>query len=210
MMNASQLYQELKTRYGVQDHVICDLHNPCASPSSRKCAIAQPWPLINFDQVKTTFCHRQGIPSKASVDGYTYKCDTYCFVELKGWDLFFHYNPTAGVQKISAQAGTYRLDDKYKDSVEICSKTVGENTLFHGAKIAFVLVTDINVIPGLQFGGPVELYTNLAMLSERIPSKDELCQVAIASRLEAIPQEVATYYINCKNFDNFMRNILPD
>ena len=86
------------------------------------------YPIIDFDEVKTEYQRGKSGNPKSSVDGFTYKNQLCCFVELKGWADFlaFHTNLDTLQTEIKEQADKYNLNKKLMDSMSIC-REVSEN-----------------------------------------------------------------------------------
>jgi hypothetical protein len=155
--------------------------------------------VINFDDVKTEYQRGKKGPQKASVDGFTYKSKLFCFVELKGWADFltFHTNPDTLKTEIKEQTDKYDLNKKLTDSMLICKDIASNPELFKDNSIAFILVTDIDVVED----GTMELYSDLISLAETSTTWKTICNQELKGKLSSLPTNINTYYIKCQMFD---------
>lgn len=195
----AEFYEKLISDFHLSEHILCDLHKPCNKTGGHRCTSVLTSRMIDFDKVKTEV-HRgkEGSP-KSSVDGFTYKNQLYCFVELKGWTdfLIFHTNPTTLEAEIKEQAEQYDLNKKLIESMSIC-EDVSENTeIFKDASIAFILVTDIDV----EEDGVMEFYSDMMGLAETSSDWKVVCNRELKDKLLSLPSNINTYYIKCQKFD---------
>lgn len=200
----AELYSKLLTDYHLSEHLLCELHKPCNRESGHRCSSILKHKVIDFDKVKTEFHRGLGSP-KASTDGFTFKNDLFCFVELKGWAdfLVFHSNSTTLKQDIENQVNKYDLNKKFTDSMLICKEIAQNELIFKDAQIAFILVTDIDV----KEDGTMELYSDLMSLAETSTNWSLVCNRELKGKLSTLPSGVNTYYIKCQEFDNVISKL---
>lgn len=193
------LYSKLLSDYKQPEHILCDLHKPCNKPTGHRCTTLLRHKLIDFDQVKTEYQRGKNEPQKASMDGFTYKNQIFCFVELKGWAdfLLFHIDSTTLESEIKQQANRYDLNKKLTDSMLICKDIASNPDLFKDNSIAFVLVTDIDVVED----GTMEFYSDLMSLAETSTNWKTICNQELEGKLSSLPTNINTYYIKCQMFD---------
>ncbi len=195
----AELYAKLISDFDLPEHILCDLHKPCNKSNGHRCRSVIAYPIIDFDEVKTKYQRGKSGNPKSSVDGFTYKNQLCCFVELKGWADFltFHTNPDTLQTEIENQANKYDLNKKLMDSMSIC-RDVSENAdIFKDVSIAFILVTDIDV----DEDGTMELYSDLMGLAETSSDWELICNRELKDKLLSLPSDISTYYIKCQNFD---------
>ena len=195
----AELYTKLISDFNLTEHILCDLHKPCNKSNGHRCKYVMAYPIIDFDEVKTEYQRGKSGNPKSSVDGFTYKNQLCCFVELKGWADFlaFHTNPDTLQTEIEEQADKYDLNKKLVDSMSIC-RDVSENAnIFKNVSIAFILVTDIDV----DEDGTMEFYSNLMDLAETSSDWETICNRELKDKLLSLPSDISTYYIKCQNFD---------
>lgn len=195
----AELYVKFVSEYHLSEHILCDLHKPCNKPSGHRCTSVLTHNMIDFDKVKTENQRGKSGSPKSSVDGFTYKNQRYCFVELKGWADFltFHTNPTTLQTDIIEQANKYDLNKKLMDSMSICRNVSGNEDIFKEAAVAFILVTDIDV----DEDGTMELYSDLMGLAEISSDWNTVCNRELKGKLSLLPSNISTYYIKCQKFD---------
>lgn len=195
----AELYAKLLSDYHLSEHIICDLHKPCNKAGGHRCSTILTYKVIDFDKIKTEYQRGKKESQKASTDGFTFKNQLFCFVELKGWADFLalHTNLTTLQSEIKGQAGKYDLNKKLTDSMLICKDVAQNKEIFKDAQIAFVLVTDIDI----EDDGTMELYSDLMSLAETSTSWELVCNRELKGRLSVLPSTVNTYYIKCQKFD---------
>lgn len=202
---AAELYSKLLTDYNLPENILCDLHNPCNKIGGHRCQTKLEHKLINFDRVKTE--RQRGVIGlqKASTDGYTYKDNLFCFVELKGWEDFlrFHTNQVTLESEIEEQVNKYNLDKKLTDSMLICKEVAQNDSIFKDANIAFILVTDIDT----EENGTMEIYSDLMNLAESSTKWELVCNRELKDKLLTLPSNINTYYTKCQNFDDIIKQI---
>lgn len=205
--NAKRLYDIVCSYISTKATSICRLHNafprtPCPlSPSF--CGVESIIPVINFDEVKDTFCHRNREHRQLkSVDAVTYKKDIFLFVEIKSWQNFEDHqilrndSPEVIRQKITRKASDFNLKRKIDDSMVICKELTKCNKLFNKVPVIYVLVTDVNdvVDPLARLRGWLNV---LAYNSKNIPYYRQ------ASEHELNTINMPTRYQPCRGFDKF-------
>ena len=196
----AELYAKLISDFDLPEHILCDLHKPCNKSNGHRCRSVIAYPIIDFDEVKTKYQRGKSGNPKSSVDGFTFKNQLCCFVELKGWADFlaFHTNPDTLQTEIEEQADKYDLNKKLVDSMSIC-RDVSENAnIFKNVSIAFILVTDIDV----DEDGTMEFYSNLMDLAETSSDWETICNRELKDKLLSLPSDISTYYIRWQNFDD--------
>ena len=195
----AELYVKLISDFNLSEHVICDLHKPCNKSNGHRCRSVIAYPIIDFDEVKTKYQRGKSGNPKSSVDGFTFKNQLCCFVELKGWAdvLTFHTNPDTLQAEIEEQTEKYDLNKKLMDSLSICREVSENANIFKDASIAFILVTDIDV----DEDGTMELYSDLMGLAETSSDWQVICNRELKDKLLSLPSDISTYYIKCQNFD---------
>lgn len=198
----AELYAKLISDFNLSEHILCDLHKPCNKSNGHRCKSVMAYPIIDFDEVKTEFQRGKSGNPKSSVDGFTYKNELCCFVELKGWADFltFHKNPDTLQKEIENQANKYDLNKKMVDSMSICREVSENANIFKDASIAFILVTDIDV----DEDATMELYSNLMRLAETSSDWQVICNRELKDKLLSLPSDISTYYIKCQKFDEIM------
>lgn len=199
------LYSKLLSDFALSEHVVCDLHKPCNKVTGHRCSTALMHKIIDFDKVKTEYYRGKSELPKASTDGFTYKGQLYCFVELKGWADFLNFNTDSSTleSKIREQAEKYDLGKKLADSMFVC-KCVSENeNIFEDATVVFILVTDIDV----SGDGPREFYADLMSLSETSSKWEDICNRELGDKLLSLPSNIKTYYVKCQKFDETISKI---
>ena len=195
----AELYIKLISDFSLSERILCDLHKPCNKSNGHRCGSVMTYPIIDFDEVKTEYQRGKSGNPKSSVDGFTFKNQLCCFVELKGWADFlaFHTNPDTLQTEIEELADKYDLNKKLVDSMSIC-RDVSENAnIFKNVSIAFILVTDIDV----DEDGTMEFYSNLMDLAETSSDWETICNRELKDKLLSLPSDISTYYIKCQNFD---------
>lgn len=194
------LYAKLLSDFNLSEKIICDLHKPCNKADGHRCTAALAHKVIDFDKVKTEYQRGKFGPQKASTDGFTFKDNLFCFVELKGWEdfLIFHTNIATLQSEIKEQTEKYNLNKKLTDSMLICKDVAQNEDLFKDAKIAFILVTDIDI----EDDGTMEFYTDLMSLAETSTNWKVVCNRELKGKLSTLPSAINTYYIKCQEFDN--------
>ena len=197
--NPTDLYSNFLSDYKLPEQILCDLHKPCNHATGHRCTTVLTHKVINFDDVKTEYQRGKKGPQKASVDGFTYKGKLFCFVELKGWADFLDYNtnPNTLKMKIKKQVAKYDLNKKLTDSMLICKDIASNPGLFKGNSIAFILVTDIDVVED----GAKEICSDLISLAETSTDWKTICNQELKGKLSSLPTNINTYYINCQKFD---------
>lgn len=198
----AELYVKLSSDFNMSEHILCDLHKPCNKSNGHRCKSIMAYPIIDFDEVKTEFQRGKSGNPKSSVDGFTYKNELCCFVELKGWADFltFHKNPDTLQKEIENQVNKYDLNKKLVDSMSICREVSENANIFKDASIAFILVTDIDV----DEDATMELYSNLMRLAETSSDWQVICNRELKDKLLSLPSDISTYYIKCQKFDEIM------
>lgn len=198
----AELYAKLISDFDLSEYILCDLHKPCNKSNGRRCKSVLTNPIIDFDEVKTEYQRGKSEDPKSSVDGFTYKNQLCCFVELKGWADFltFHTNPDTLQKEIENQANKYDLNKKLMDSMSICREISENADIFKDASIAFILVTDIDV----DEDGTMEFYSNLMDLAETSSDWETICNRELKGKLLSLPSDISTYYIKCQEFDEIM------
>lgn len=197
--NPADLYSKFLSDYKLPEQILCNLHKPCNNATGHRCTTVLTHKVINFDDVKTEYQRGKKGPQKASVDGFTYKSKLFCFVELKGWADFltFHTNPDTLKTEIKEQTDKYDLNKKLTDSMLICKDIASNSELFKDNSIAFILVTDIDVVED----GTMELYSDLMSLAETSTTWKTICNQELKGKLSSLPTNINTYYIKCQMFD---------
>ena len=197
--NPADLYSKFLSHYKLPEQILCNLHKPCNNATGHRCTTVLTHKVINFDDVKTEYQRGKKGPQKASVDGFTYKSKLFCFVELKGWADFltFHTNPDTLKTEIKEQTDKYDLNKKLTDSMLICKDIASNPELFKDNSIAFILVTDIDVVED----GTMELYSDLMSLAETSTNWKTICNQELKGKLSSLPTNINTYYIKCQMFD---------
>lgn len=203
--NPSDLYAKLLSDFNLPELTICDLHKPCNKAGGHRCTTVLTHKVIDFDKVKIEYQRGKAEPQKASTDGFTYKDNLFCFVELKGWAdfLVFHTNLATLQSEIKEQADKYDLNKKLTDSMLICKSIAQNESIFKNAQIAFVLVTDIDI----DDDGAMELYSDLVSLAETSTSWELVCNRELKGKLSVLPSSVSTYYVKCQKFDEILTKI---
>lgn len=201
----AELYAKLISDFHLSEHVLCDLHKPCKKQDSRRCTSVLAYRIIDFDEVKTEVHRGKSGSPKSSVDGFTYKNQLYCFVELKGWADFltYHTNPMTLETDIKEQAGKYDLNKKLIESLSICEEVSGNAEIFKDANIAFILVTDIDV----DEDGTMEFFSDLMELAETSSDWEVVCNRELKDKLLSLPSNISTYYIKCQKFDEMISKL---
>lgn len=195
-MTAEELYIHIKSLYGVNDLIICDLHNPCKA--TRTCQCCQSYPIIDFDDIKKKY--HQGISgdTPASVDGITFSGKRFCFVEIKGWVEFLNHLKARNQElTIARRAASYNLRKKLFDSITICQIISGIEDLLACIPITYVLVTDIET----ESNGLAMFHNNLLRLADPVDNWLGICNRELKARLSTIPGNIPTVYLSCKDFD---------
>lgn len=201
----AELYVKLISDFHLSEHILSDLHKPCNKSGGHRCAFVLTHRLIDFDEVKTEVQRGKSGSPKSSVDGFTYKNQLYCFVELKGWADFltFHTNPMTLDTEIKEQVGKYDLNKKLIESMSICEDVSENAEIFKDANVAFILVTDINV----DEDGAMELYSDLMGLAETSSDWKVVCNRELKDKLLSLPSNISTYYIKCQKFDEVISKL---
>lgn len=201
----AELYSKLLTNYHLSEHILCDLHKPCNKTGGHRCSTVLKHKVIDFDRVKTEFQKGLYGPQKASTDGFAFKDNLFCFVELKGWAdfLIFHTDLTTLQLEIEEQANKYNLNKKLTDSMFICKEIAQNEDIFKDSQIAFILITDIDI----DVDGTMELYSDLMSLAETSTDWKLVCNRELKGKLSTLPTNINTYYINCQEFDNVISKL---
>lgn len=201
----AELYAKLISDFDLPEHILCDLHKPCNKSNGHRCRSVMAYPMIDFDEVKTEYQRGKSGNPKSSVDGFTFKKQLCCFVELKGWADFltFHTNSDTLQAEIEEQADKYDLNKKMMDSLSICREVAENADIFKDASIAFILVTDIDV----DEDGTMEFYSNLMDLAETSSDWETICNRELKDKLLSLPSDISTYYVKCQKFDEVISKL---
>lgn len=200
-MTPDEIYRIACEYIGGEKTVICNLHSAC-SPEEGKpylCKTANSrTPVIDFDSVKTKADKEKGIESRKSVDALSCSASGkyICFIELKSWELFLTYNGKES--KVRKQTEKYKSDlpEKLKDSIEICKEISGNEDIFEGCVIVFILVTDITP----ERDGLSSFYSSMSALAGSSSDLRLLCDRLSEGIMKGIPS-VETRYWHCRDFD---------
>ena len=195
-MTAEDLYKYIKKLYGVNDAIVCDLHNPCKL--NRLCPNSPTHPGLDFDAIKTAFQTGRPGDTPSSTDGITYVGRRFCFVEVKGWLEFLRHLKAKDIDRaIAKKAASYNLEKKLTESREICEIITDDKGLFSEIPVTFVLVTDINT----ESDGIEMFYSKMFSLALSADNLFDSCNRELKARLDEIPYDIPTVYISCKDFD---------
>lgn len=196
-MNARELYQLILEAYpSIRETTICNLHKPCAK--SKRCDVVSPSRYIDFDQVETEF--DKGKPSRQSVDAVSSAGKKFCFIEIKGWKDFLHWN-VPDDESIALQA-QYDLKGKFDVSRDICIDIAKDKALFDVIPEVFVLVTDIDVNKGIE-----SFFFNIMALASTATDWEVKCNVALRQQLDSQITSVPKFYIDCKHLESKLQEI---
>lgn len=197
-MTPYELYNKLISEFSLRENILCELHKPFILKECR-CSVALAKKMLNFDKIKDDYLRKTKQDSKSSVDGYTYKGNSHCFVEIKGWKKFleYHTNDTTLEKDIEEQVKRFDLNKKLTDSMDICGEITRDVCLFDSASVAFVLVTDIDT----ENDGIKNIFFDLESLAETSTKWDVICNKELKNKLSVLPSSIRTYYTNCRNYD---------
>ncbi|MBQ3613443.1 MAG: hypothetical protein II989_05070 [Bacteroidales bacterium] len=201
-MTAEQFYKYIKQNFDVNDVILCDLHKPCKSV--RRCKHEPHHPVVDFDDIKKKYHAGLSGDTPASVDGITFSGRRLCFVEMKGWVEFLtHLRAKNKAIAIEKKAASYDLNKKLFDSLDICEVLSGTQGQLSDVPITFVLVTDIET----ESNGLFMFHSNLLRLADPADNWIDTCNKELRARLDAIPDNIPTVYISCKDFDETLAKL---
>lgn len=199
-MTSKELYDLILSQKLSTETCICRLHHPCSATAL--CGLESKTPVIDFDQVEKVLHSQQKLPSSASVDALTYKQNNLLFIEIKGWKEFFDHNMRITNAKIQKQVNKFDLKKKLLDSISICCDLSNDpNFLIHKPSV-YVIVTDINPVQNAL----ASLTMSLNVLANTTSQWDVVCTQLMKNKIQGI-SEMKTYYLCCKDFDNYYRNL---
>lgn len=188
-MEAKDLYHLILNSFGnVQEKIVCELHKPCIR--NKGCTHLPSGSYIDFDAVETEF-HR-GCQSQPSVDAIGYAGKYFCFIEIKGWKEYLHWNKPS-VDDINMQA-EYDLKGKFDNSEKICKSLSNSIDVFSEIPEVFILVTDIDI----NKNAVENIHSNLLALAMSASDWECECNVALQNQLNIQITAVPKYYVNCK------------
>lgn len=189
---------------------LCSLHDPCCG---NFCGTPQQTQVIKFDEVKKKWDDSLKQPHHSSVDALTYN-KTLCFVEIKGWKKFLEHQKILRkksltdrdkdilIDKIDRQSAGFNYQKKFLESITICEKISKLDEISKNVPIQFILVTDIN--PATS---PIESFAEqLFMLANTSTSWEKICSETMYNHLKDQLGTNNTYFIQCKDFDDFIKN----
>lgn len=193
MIDAHGIYEYIKKYASLEDKVFCDLHK-CASPD--KCKRKQSHCMLNFDEVKDTYCRNKRITPCKSADGLSYNDNGILFIiEIKGWELYNKYSQPKTEQEVKDKVGEYGLSLKLSDSLMIC-KEVLERMEKIIVPMVYLVVSDI------KNEGIESFANNLSLLAETSSSFSHVYGDEIKSQLSNISDIDVGFVENCQNIDN--------
>lgn len=193
MNKAHKIYEHIKNYASLKDNVFCDLHK-CATPD--ECNRKQNHCMLNFDEVKNTYCSKNGISSCKSVDGLSYNNNGILFViEIKGWELYNKYSKPKTEQEVKDKVGAYGLSVKLSDSLTICKEVLGGlgETI---VPMVYLVVSDI------RNEGIESIASNLSLLAETSSNFSHTYGDEIKSQLSSISDIDVGFVENCQEIDN--------
>ncbi len=198
-MTPQQLYDIIKSAYPQCEVTsLCHTNKTCIGKGF--CEDKQSTNVIDFDLVKEIKYNGQ-TPTPASVDAVCVssgKRPVFCFVEIKGWQLYIEnmYHQRNSIQET---ATSYNLAGKLSDSQRLCMELASDKNLFANIPVRFVLVTDIDTTTN----GIGALHSMLNQLGQTSTNVYSECLTQARRTLDSeiyIDRE----YITCKKFDNFL------
>ena len=201
-MTPKELYNLVCTlKSAVQVPSICYVEKNCFSRGF--CTSAQSTPIINFDEVKDLYYNGFIGATPASVDAIAIgsKGTTFCFVELKGWKNYIVHQ-TRQKKTITETVGGYNLSGKLADSQTLCIDLSKDPDLFAHMPVRFILVTDIDPdANGIEY-----IHDMLTALGE---TTTEMYSQCVSEAKKGFDSEIHIdkVYIQCRNFDNYLKNI---
>lgn len=203
-MTSKELYSLLAQLYREHANVsICSLHKPCSGHP--KCGPkGSSTKVINFDEVMTAFQSAMGNPAHPSVDAVCAAPNSFCFIEIKGWQKFLEWTKGLTEAKIKEKAAEYDLALKLSESKSLCCEVLGDKDLFNKLGESFILVTDIVVSDKGAVDSALQgLNNNLLALAVTSNKWYSICN---SSMQEQLDQQIAilTYYVQCKGFDDLV------
>lgn len=202
-MTPEELYNILSSKYPqfVVDSICC-VDKRCKDAF---CSEKQGWSVLSFDDVKESRykIKKRELPMPASVDAVCIgkKQKYFCFVELKGWERYIA-NFEKQKKSIPETAGDYNLENKLKDSQNICKEITGDDDLFAQIPVIFLLVTDIDVKErGIESFS--DMLTTLAQTGTDIYSE------CVTNAKKTLDSEIHIDhdYIFCKDFDDHIKDL---
>lgn len=193
MIDASQIYKLIKAYASLDDKVFCDLHK-CAD--ANKCELPQHHFMLNFDNVKDTYCRNNKLTPCKSADGLSYNNNGILFlIEIKGWNLYKEHDNPQSEQKVKDKVDKYRLAVKLTDSLNIC-KNVLPKVETITVPIVYLVVSDIRRNEGLE-----SIENNLALLAETSSDLSNVYEEEIKSQLSLISDIDYGFVENCQQID---------
>lgn len=203
-MTSEELYSLLVQRYKVHANVsICSLHKPCSGHP--QCGPkGSSTEVMNFDDVMTAFQRAKGEPAHPSVDAVCAAPNSFCFVEIKGWQKFLEWTKGLTEAKIKEKAEEYDLALKLSESKSLCCEVSGDQDLFNKLGESFILVTDIVVSNKDAVDSALQgLNNNLLALAITSNKWYSICNSSMQEQLDK-HISIPTYYVQCKDFDNLV------
>lgn len=203
-MTSKELYSLLAQLYSAYADVsICSLHKPCSiHPECDQ--IGSSTKVMNFDGVMTAFQSAKGNSAHPSVDAVCAAPNSFCFVEIKGWQKFLEWTKGLTEERIKEKAAEYNLALKLSESKSFCCEVSGEKDLFDKLSESFILVTDIVVSDKDAADSALQgLNNNLLALTVTSNKWYSICNSSMKEQLDK-QISIPTYYVQCKGFDNLV------
>ena len=193
MIDARQIYEDIKNYAMLDGKVFCDLHK---CDDHDKCNHKQHHNMLNFDEVKNIYCRSKKINSCKSVDGLSYNNNGILFViEIKGWELYNkHENPQSKQEVINKVEG-YELPKKLLHSLMICKDILAKKGTII-VPMVYLVVSDI------KNEGIESIDSNLSLLAETSSSLSNIYGNEIRSQLSGISDIDVGFVENCQQIDN--------
>lgn len=196
MIDARKIYECIRSYASLTDTVFCDLHK-CDNPK-----ICQSTPqhfMLNFDEVKNTYCSSKRIGACKSADGLSYNNNGILFIiEIKGWESYRKFSNPKNEQEIENKVANYKLSRKLSDSLMICKNVLTDNesiTLPITLPIVYLVVSDI------KDEGIERIESNLSLLAETSSNFSDIYGNAIKSQLSNIFHIDVGFVENCQQID---------
>lgn len=196
MIDASQIYSQIKAYASLEDQAFCNLHK-CVEPD--KCDSPQHHKMLDFDKVKDTYCKEKGIQSCKSADGLSYNDNGVLFVvEIKGWELYKRYRNPKTEQEVKNKVEKYGLPAKLSDSLMICRDILSKTEMSVVLPVVYLVVSDIKKGEAVE-----EIEANLWLLSETSSDFSQIYGKEIESQLSKIPEDIDYGFVaDCRDIDH--------
>lgn len=201
-MKPEDLYEIIRAKYPCKEVAgVCYVNKDCKRLGF--CSSTQQTRILDFDEIKNLAYHgsKKSMPSSVDAVCLSGNKQTFCFVELKGWQQYIDYL-TKQRYSVEETVDDYNLKGKLTDSQELCMLLASDIDAFAEIPVCFILVTDIDTsTKGLD--------SFHSMMTDLANCTDDLYSSCVSAARKTLDSEIHInhYYITCKQFDQFLSRI---